>query len=807
MKRFILWLCLLIPAVTHGQHTVRLSDKDENGNFKYTEKFVDVPPPKATPRVTSTIYSMVSPVYWGDTFNPGGQVEVRNARINKQGEVGTWSNPAVLNLVKGSIIYGNDFNQPPSHNNIGIIWKVKYVSVDPELPGLWPEKGREYLHVAANGGVGPAQFWSGVPWSASRPRNSYIALLNGMSTDPATLRYSNIPTPPAPPPAVYGSNVPQKDMNLFVCFRTHKGETAASPSVLIKAGKPDSGAHGMIQNVSIGEALPMGVLGFHVYLDGKRVPAPQCFGKAQTPDDWLWQPDQFSFDITRVDPDGPAHNPVAAPQSLLNPLQVAMKETMGNVIADTGDLPLYCPIIDEYAVYGGWPFKFLRKMSNGSSGAWKVTQQKVVPGAPADQPTYWPGIVVHNQYSIWEGLKLTMPWGSCGLCFADYSGGQAFGNQFIACAFIASCLDPITDIMRSPLWTTQGVRIVWECTSSGHSASELRFMDCMFLGVVAIWLEHNQSANIKFYRLHASSYYNDRRASVFWLDSPNQFDFRDGIFCDAPYNVIFNLGWAPKVTGDGLWVDGGCVSVVDFTNYQPGKISLSNAKLNFWVPDQDTRPNFARIINTTEPVVIELSKITAQYNLSTAQADVCSPAWYRADIRFSDTHLDDMLVLREPTKAQWLATIQNYAPPADWVNSQYPEQRDYFRRWAIYTNTPEPGMRLKVPEHQFTVPGYTITIPATVTPVPGQELKIPSITQNISIKVDGLPKNLIIPVNIPARTLTTTATNITNPAQLITVADRLVTVPETDIVFNSLTGRQKIRRVDWWSPVTFMAAP
>lgn len=797
MRRLISLLGLLLAATVFGQTTVRLSDRDENGNLKYAAKYVSVPAPTGKMTIYQPLYSWPSPIYWGDTFIPGGQIEVSNALVDKQHRVGAWSLPATLNVTQGWLLRVLDSNQPPSFDCVGVAWKVKFLTVDPPVPGGWPAPNFEYVYVVAPAGIGPLQYRASVTWSGTHPRWMPLHLANGGFYDVAALRTGGTNNVQAPAPIVQASNIPQEDGTIAYCWVTHHGETALSESTTVTAGKPGSGAHSILPEVIRADyymvgmfkvpnasPAPHGALGFHVYYNGKRVPAPQCTGTASKPDDWLWPLDMYRLQIFRIDPNGPTHSAAANPRSYLNPVQVALKETSGNVIVDTQEvMPLYCPMIDEY---GEWPFKFGRRISSSGAGNWRVEQQKTLPDTTTGFPMYWPALLMYNQYSSWEDLIVNSKYGSCGICFSDYSGGQSFGSQFNRCAAYLEGRDHQTDQVRTETWVTQCIRVLAECEASGHSASELRFMDFRGNAVIPVWFEHIQTANVKMYRMHLYSGYNDRRASVFWLTASNQFDFKDGVFCDCPNNIIFNFGGPAKVTTDGLWVDSGCKSIVDFQGYQTGAITFNNAKMNLWSQPNGPRPNLARAVSTSDPVILTMNNVVFQLNYS-SQVDICSPAWHRFVLRMTDCDgPSDTLVLREPTRVQWLGVVNRYAVPGEWgLPDATVEQKAAWAEWQAFTNTPEPGFRLKVPGLAFTPPPTQLTLSAT-------QLTIPAVNQTVSMRINGSRTNTVIPIKIEART-------ISIPGQVLTVANPAFSVPERSVVFNSATGRQNVRRVDWYA--------
>jgi hypothetical protein len=820
MKRFLAFLLLLVPAGVFGQYgpTVKLSDRDGNGDLIYTEKFVTVPPPVGSMTAYSSVYSYpMPPNLSAGTFFPGGQFELRNALVDKRQRVGAWSNPAVVDVTKGWQIQVLDHNQPTSADCIGVVWKIRFITINSD-PGPFTTNV-DYLFITNfNAGIGPLQYRGSNGFSVSWPRWMGMNLCNtGFSLSNMTYGGSNTTVAPAPYYRV--CNVPQEAGTVQYCWVTHTGETALSTSTAIVPQYPGSGGVGVVENIYranefyvMGIKLhtaypaPMGALGFHVYYNGKRVPAPHCIGIASTPDDWLWPLDQYKITLFNIDPNGPTHSAAAPAQSKLNALQVAMKETRGSVVNDLGvDLPLYCPMIDEWAMYGTSDFKFRRKIHNGGNGPWRVVQTKNVPGAPGGHAMYWPGLLVYNQYSTWEGASIEMPYGSCAVAFSDYSGGQGFGNKFTECVFSADAKSPQTDQPRSPLWLSQGVRVIDECAAAGHTASELFFRDCSYSAMVPISFEGNQTANVKFSRMHVYSPADDRRACAVWIASPNQYEFNDGAFMECVNNVIFNIAGPSPVFVRGIWVDGGCKSLVDFTNYQTGSLSIDTGKINFFVPNANTRPTLSRIVATSSVTKVSLTRLALQFNY-VGQFDLCCPAYNRMDFRVQDSELAaSTAVIREPTRDQWLAKVSMYAVPDSWgLPDAPPYQQAAWAEWQSFINPPVPGYRITIPANTASSTTASVTVAPFNVTIPAGTGTAAAYTYTINQRINNASRTTPITITIPERPVTIPARTIVIPAQSVQTSVTNIVVPAQDVVVNSFSGRQKTLRVDWASPLTYV---
>ena len=105
--------------------------------------------------------------------SPAGVFDVSNAVVDKLQRVGAWSQPKRMTLQSGWRLYAGAWNQPPSSDDVGIVWKVKVVSlVTPDPLGAFVV-GQEVLFIdtAELSGV---NFKSTVPYSSAGPDLKYI---------------------------------------------------------------------------------------------------------------------------------------------------------------------------------------------------------------------------------------------------------------------------------------------------------------------------------------------------------------------------------------------------------------------------------------------------------------------------------------------------------------------------------------------------------------------------------------------------------------------------------------------------------
>ena len=527
------------------------------------------------------------------------------------------------------------------------------------------------------------------------------------------------------------------------CVVTHTGETALSPPLQFTPPTPPQGwtaSQTCSLQLSISAPFMQGSLGYYVYAEinggaWQRLPAPHCYGDPATPNDWLWQMDNLQPLVTRTVAGAPTHTPSGNPQSWLCELQVALKDTVGNVLVDITDVNTFSPVIDEWGTDGdGTPRKFRRKITTAEGGTWNLNQAVNIPWVGGNnQTTYWPMILVYNAYSQWVGANVQSNWGSCALAFADYQGGKSFGNRFIDCILNAS---------YTSTGITHGVRVKAECTPfyGGHTASELEFINCTINADIAVQLSGIQTANVRTSRLHASAGASwGRRNSVFRIDTPNQVRFLHGLFCDCSSNIIFSLGDADVIVDD-IWIDQGFKSLIDVDAGSSANFSIrEGGKINaFSLPGE--RPNLVRVFNNRLTCKLLLKDVVTQFN-NASELDVVSPKCNKVDLQFSNTILADQTTLREPTRDQMLTEARRLYGGAYNVND-----------WPV---TSLPGMSI-------TVPASSITIPA----------------QAITASMRDSTTGRVTTVNA-----TTVAKAIVIPAQKVTV--------------NSLTGRQTVKRYNW----------
>jgi hypothetical protein len=680
-----------------------------------------------TPPSDAQIFKLRSEtnVTWKYPFDagcPAGEYEVSNAIVDRSQQVGMWSKPTRFTAKAGWTLYAAPWNQPTSRDDVGIVWKVKCISVvqpavafqaDAEIS--YSSNMQPHYTIAPYSGDGPHLQRLSNSWQDYRPLNALK--YGGRNTFEAT-------TPPA-----YPSSFPNVSVEVGVCAVTETGETSMSPTVTF----PDEGL-GDVRTLYLGMMnyqWPQGTLGYHVYFrrtgqdeQWQRIPAPHCYGIPTTVDDWLFQWYDSQPVLSRVADNAPTHSPVANPQSRLNAIQLALKNENGdvNVPAGVKEYDCYCPVIDEY---GPGSNKGFRSIGTEGKRQWKLIQQTSQSGH-----TYWPMLVVANQYSTWKNVKVVGQRGASAALtyFSGLSGGQAFGNMFYDCHFGTNA---------NPAGCTFGVYVSDRCSRwpGDHTASEQKYRDCYFYGEVAIGMEGNQTANIQFERTYANSF-GTRRGCVVWSGIPSQLDFVGALYADCYTGSVFRTPWMLKCSVEKIWIDQGFDHLIDAGPVNLVTMKFTGGKLNAW----GSLPNLARIIEAQSPTTLVFDTVDVQMNTQPYDMPANSGQYNFLDLRFNLTNLADIVVVREPTEQQ---------TASEWVR-------------FLRTDASFPAGRPAL--------GYKLTVPSTALTIP---------SQTIQQRING----------------SRTTTRIIVPAQT-------VTVPASSITFNSMSGRQQVRRQDWWSNPT-----
>lgn len=608
---------------------------------------------------------------------PAGSFEVSNAIIDRSQRLGVWSKPKPIIAKSGWFLYGGSWNQAATSDDAGIAWRVKVISVTDFEYNPLKAGSEHYFYVG----------WSGqyltntvAPYSFTIPR------LQELKQDPRRLFRLGMLQPGgrntvvAPAPDCYASNLPLVPMDIAWCRVTETGETQLSPSFSFVPPAPHAGwtqAETCELPFGLQEQHPHGTIGYHVYVrllpekNWRRVPAPHCYGEPSTVDDWLFQWHDRQPKVHRLATNAPVHSPAAAPRSRLNTLQLALKNTADNVqVAANAVMDATCPVIDEWRAS---PPTFGRRVSSKDGGKWSIRQQPSQSGHK-----YWPVLAIENSYSQWVGLEVQGNGTSAAVSFGDFSGGQAFGNQFERCNFFAPA---------SGTGFTCGVLVDAKCTGQfgSHTASELSFRDCQFNGLIPIWLGGNQTANVRFDRTHASSFAgNDRRASAIYLECPNQVRFTGGLYTDCPNgsSILRASTYNAKLIADDIWVDQGFQCLIEACGVA-FDVKLAGGKLNV----RGAGPVLARMIDQHYLSKLLFSDIDVQLDPGVAGLSVINGSYNQVELRFTDTYLSEAVTLREPSKDQTSALLKTI----------------FYDSSLNATDVPVPGMKLNVPSVSTSV--------------------------------------------------------------------------------------------------------
>ena len=464
----------------------------------------------------------------------------------------------------------------------------------------------------------------------------------------------------------------------------------------------------------------------------ERLPDAECYGTPSTPDDWLWPIWKRNVLLIRYVEGAPTHSAAVNPQSRLSkihrllradpvkdqdllfdyfrgPDEIVPVTTAGdnitsfklrrtydadhiNVDADgmpvsmkkqfVGDVVLevseqfdvYCPVIDEWGnsdsgtTGGVGQQKFFRAIRSANFGSWSINQKTSQSGHKS-----WPTLLIHNSYSRWQGVKVLADGGDA-LAYSDYSGGQAFGNQFKECRFEA----PMGDGDR----VTCGVRISGESAPSHHPSEQL-FTDCYTNGCIGLMLSGIQSANVRFDRLHNGSYAKDARGSSFHIENPNPLKFLNGCFADSYINnargVIFRVvSFGATLQINDIWVDQGFVHFLE-SNNAPTQLTLTGGKINI----RGVRPVFGLLLGAQAyKSTWAISDLQTQFDPSTEAPRLISCGYRVAEPLLERTGLSS-LIIKEPSQPTALFMMLRFF---NYAQLQAKEETGYKRTTLVPTS-------------------------------------------------------------------------------------------------------------------------
>lgn len=602
----------------------------------FAERWQDVPAPQLPLYQIHSEYNEISNYGYKYPFNnptPAGTFEVMNASVDKSQRVGAWSEPFTATVKSGWRLYARGDNQKPMTDEVGIVWKVKCVSLDAPDPLLNFEEGDEYLYVTASE-IDQDSWRSIVAYSMVEPVYRELKEPNTRRWTLSKLAMGGRNQTVASPPSVIFTQLPLRPKKFAYARLTHTGLTELSPPMefilpVLPGGVPASETC-QIQ-FQIREPHPQGTLGYYLYeCDEAEGVWRQIFNRFTGTS--IYQINDKQPIATDVTTAGFLHVAASEPKSYLGLLNVALMDTGESIIVDMPAVKHYCPVIDEWRSTGD--VTFYRTITGQYGEQWELQHEQL----PDTIINYYPNVHIYNSYSTWVGCRSNrnspLP---AGLTFADWSGGQCFGNGFKDCQF------------------GNGVQVLENCTGGtvgGHTASELDFANCDFGGMIPIWLAGQQTANVRFSRTRAAIFGTASRLSAaVYIDTPNQVRFKDGLNADCPGNAIFVVTRANLLLEDP-WIDQGFITFIDVAAWGWANVIINGGKLNAWANLYEV-PNLLRNCNPTPygGSKLVLNNVNVQFNNSYA-LHVLNPMTNAVELRFEDTPLNTFTILREPSKQQ-----------------------------------------------------------------------------------------------------------------------------------------------------------
>lgn len=520
--------------------------------FDYEE--VAIPAP-VQPLVQLDAFSQPDDVYW-DKPRAAGTYQVFNALVDRENRIGEWSHPAEFTSPSGWTLHGAAVNLKPSYDSIGVAWKIRCISLFDPDPNVMLQPGEESILCVSKFGMGPVSIGAKYPWG--RLTFDYNLLAIGKSYYPLSkLKYGGSNTHKAQMPLIIASSLPNKKCEVaYAWFNAHGELSSLSPAVSIPA---TYGGSGSVERRFIlrGQPVPPGAHGYQLFfrMEGDSEFRPsihECKIDNLMPRSSGWIKDQGISGESKL-------------KAILDPLQVAINKTSGDVvIGDLTFVEFRNPIIDIYDTA-----KFGRTIGRANGGQWYMLPSTY------NIPT---AIMIQNQRSRWVGMHLDCKRHhvTVGVCFSDYDGNQAFGNELVNC---------IIDMDQTgDHGTAIALRVSELCAGGGHSASEIICNKVNFKGTNPISLSHKQTANWLFRDCGAGAFiraeHMDATNAVVHIDTPNLVRFEGLFHCDCPSGTIFSVEHG-SVECDQLFVDKGCVSLIDFPHYESGYVSIKSGNVNF----------------------------------------------------------------------------------------------------------------------------------------------------------------------------------------------------------------------------------
>ncbi len=516
-------------------------------------------------------YSPADEVY---TYKPkpAGRFEIRNATVNRDNRLSVISAPSTIITATSWSLHGIATNLPVDYDALGVYWFL--TCIENNDPNSFVAPGQTVALGVQKGGRGLGHVNAKYPWCRFSPRYEYLLLVESKYPH-AKIRQESV-VKAAPPPPILVSQIRNLPSKIAMAWVYREGVSTMSPVLEVDAA-PGGGAT-VERSLLHRNPAPPGAIGYYIYI--------------QFAGDSLWRRCAHAGEMYMVD----NHMPVisrtivdtfemATPVPInivLDPLNSYLLNTNDDILIPDGQIEqITQPIVDVWH-----PDKFGRRVGGG--------RLVIKPSAAySDHP--YPALLIHNQRSTWERIKIDAEAAplKVGIAFADYNGQQAFGNALIECDVLLA--------QTGDYGPCTGLRIMEECAGGGHSASELRAIGCTFAGTVALWIEHKQTCNLDFNCCDMQANIRGKNAStaycMAWVSTPNRVTFSGITHGDIAPGVVFNIDQG-DVRVDHLFIDKGFVSFVDFSGYQAASLSVgylgANVVTYLSIANYDQEPNMVR---------------------------------------------------------------------------------------------------------------------------------------------------------------------------------------------------------------------
>jgi hypothetical protein len=623
-----------------------------------------------------------------DAPRPSGDWEVTYAHYDKLGRISLLSPSALIgpqcdNFEYGINFAGTDRLNPatgvqvferragtaawtPAATEASVSWVVK--------PGSTFADGDDWLFSMFHRGVATnKEKFNGTPtayWTTStenKPSRAPDVRVYSLPNDGVELAYSN------------------------VCCN---GETILSPAVVCPLDSNRPRTHHNRIKVRRADRYYPGVLGYYFYMrkigetQWHRQPVPWSswgpYNVNRPTEEFLWPATMDRFQILNFHRTGLTPVPVAAPQSYANELQLALWSTAAPTVVVRGTLsPIRCPLHLEY--FGNWlpsPWvkslgfffttlegpglgiaqKHNRTIKVEYDGSIALTTTRSCPDGIVSPSIYWEALIVESQFSRVSGLHITHEGGRAGLAAHDWSGGQAFGPTFDNCRFIVNN-------QHYPSWGLwQNVTNTGKTEDGNHSLSELKAINCHFMGTTAVKIAGIQSVNFEFIDCHIGS---DWRAGPshscgFYLANGSNTTCRNSLKYGGGRSFITNA-FRSHLHVESLWIDEDIATLAEGRTYCQGVLSIKGNKVNH-VGNTDF--NLLSLpCGGVDQMEVRCDNLASQFNKPDLESVVFSQSYGRGIVRSdrgSGGLFAERIGIRTPTLDQWKQWGYYYQP--NWDN-------------------------------------------------------------------------------------------------------------------------------------------